>query len=64
MFERKEINGRVHFIAKNGYVMTDGNSLYSRHLILEDGAKEPNLHTITGEEYEAMLEQCLRSSRR
>lgn len=64
MFEREEIGGRLHLIAKNGYVMTDGNALYSRHLILEIGAPEPNLYTITDEEYQQILAEREMEERR
>ena len=51
------IDGRNHLITKDGYVMTDGKNLYSRHLILAIGEEIPTLTVITDDEYEAVLKQ-------
>jgi hypothetical protein len=51
------IDGRDHFLAEKGYVMTDGKELYSRYLILEVGAMKPSLTVITDEEYQRILDE-------
>jgi hypothetical protein len=54
-YQQKIIDGRVHLEPYGGFVITDGNGLYSRYLILEIGADESVYYTISEYEYERIL---------
>jgi hypothetical protein len=56
-YTKEFINGRYVLVPKNGYVVTNGVDIYSRHLILEVGLDDTNFYTIREEEYNRILEE-------
>ena len=52
---KNTIDGRIHLIAKNGYVVTDGANSTGYHLILALNRNESEFYAITEEEYKEIV---------
>lgn len=54
---KSKINNRIHLIAEEGYYITDGDTIYSKYLILAEGLDSYTYYAIAEEEYNRKMEE-------
>ena len=52
---RDEIDGRIHLSAENGWVITNGSTIYGYYVILAVGSNEASFYAITQAEYDEIV---------